>query len=324
MADLTRQLLAYAKGGRYMPEVLFLSASIQEALCLARKGKAADREVVLDIAQGLVPVFADAGQITQVFVNLFTNAFEAMEGEGGTLTVHAANVWREAWECSSLRHGHPAGKYVHVRISDTGPGIPPELHKKIFEPFFTTKFTGRGLGLAAAMGIIQNHQGCISVESEPGKGAAFHIYLPVVEEHAQEIKMESMQTAQFPMSNSILVVDDDSQIRELVESMLTQMGKQVYLAGSGVEALEVFKKKKNSIALAILDIQMPDMDGKALFWKLKALKPELKVLISSGYDKATALEGLDAGGPEGFIQKPYWIAALEEKVTELLHEPHPT
>jgi PAS domain S-box-containing protein len=181
MADMIRQLLAYAKSGRYQPETLFFGNLIRKALGLARQGKAAGCEVVLDLAQDLAPVFADAGQITQVFSNLFTNAFEAMEAKGGKLTVHASTVQRDAWECSSLLHEHPAGRYVYVRISDTGPGIPSELHKRIFEPFFTTKFMGRGLGLAAVMGIILNHDGCISVESEAGKGSVFQIYLPAAE-----------------------------------------------------------------------------------------------------------------------------------------------
>ncbi len=319
MAHLTRQLLAYAKGGRHLPENLFLGKLLEEALGLARKGKAADSEVVLDFAQDLAPVFADAGQITQVLINLFTNAFEAMEGGKGKLTVHALNVWRDAWECSSLRHEHPAGKYVHIRVADTGHGMPPGTQKRIFEPFFTTKFMGRGLGLAAAMGIIQNHNGCISVESEEGKGSVFHVYLPAAETPVIESGAGIVQA-----KNSILIVDDDPQIRALVVSMLEQMGKRTYAAGSGAEALEIFKKEQNTISLAILDIQMPDMDGKTLFRKLKALKPELKVLISSGYDETTALEGIGADGPEGFIQKPYWINVLEEKVKELLHGPRPS
>jgi signal transduction histidine kinase/CheY-like chemotaxis protein len=324
MAHLTRQLLAYAKGGRYLPEILFLGKPLEEALGLARKGKAADSEAVLDLAQDLAPVFADAGQITQVLINLFTNAFEAMEGGKGKLTVYALNVWRDAWECTSLRHEHPAGKYVHIRIADTGSGIPPGLHKRIFEPFYTTKFMGRGLGLAAAMGIVQNHNGCISVESEPGRGSVFHVYLPAAEAPVKESRAGIVQTKNTAMQNSILIVDDDPQIRALVESMLERMGKRTHAAGSGAEALEIFKREQNTIVLAILDIQMSGMDGKTLFRKLKELKPQLKVLISSGYDETAALEGLGADGPEGFIQKPYWINALEEKVKELLHGSRPS
>jgi PAS domain S-box-containing protein len=319
MADLTRQLLEYARVGSSKPEILAIGHSIEYALSLVRKGAFSGREATLGIAGDLWPVFADDGQIIQVLSNLFTNAFEAMEGRDGAIAVHASNVQRDPWKCSTLHHEHPAGSYVHISISDTGPGIPAALQLKIFEPFFSTKFLGRGLGLAAAVGIIQHHHGCISAESEEGKGAVFHIYLPAVPQMTREFassdsKQEQAQTTQ----NRVLIVDDDPQIRSLVESMLLQMGKYARAARSGAEAIEIFKQEKGSFGLAILDIQLPDMDGKKLFEKLKALNPGLKVLISSGYDEKTVLQGFGAGGPEGFIQKPYWIDTLEEKVNKIL------
>jgi two-component system sensor histidine kinase TtrS len=318
MAGLTRQLLAYVQSGRHEPEIFFLGGLIREALSQTRKGNARV-EVVADIAEDLGPVFADAGQICQGLVNVLTNAFEALDKKGGRLVVHASKVQRDAWECPSLRHEHPQGTYVFIRISDNGPGIPAALHKKIFEPFFTTKFMGRGLGLASAAGIFQLHKGCISLESEPGKGASFQIYLPVAERSADAGVAQSNQEGKAPFLNKVLIVDDDPRIQSLVESILLQMGKDVRTAGNGAEAIEIFKQEKGAFGLAILDIGLPDMDGKKLFQELKALSPGLKVLISSGYDEKTALAGFGAVGPEGFIQKPYWINTLEEKVNKILH-----
>lgn len=179
MADLTRQLLAYAKGGMYQPRAISLNNTIKEALNLTHKGKALGVEVIQDLADELGPVYADPSQMVQVFINLFSNAFEAMENTGGRLIIQSSNAPNKpAWVCPAFHHEHAAGDYVCIRISDTGKGISEDLIKKVFEPFVTTNFFGRGLGLAAVSGIIQNHGGCVTVESEAGKGATFQVFLP--------------------------------------------------------------------------------------------------------------------------------------------------
>lgn len=179
MADLTNQLLAYAKGGMYQPGKLSMNDAVKMALTMTQTDKYRHIETSLLLEEDLWPVHADREQIKQVMINLLTNAFEAMEHSGGCLTVQTLNEPdRPSWECVSFKHRHPAGDYVHVIVSDTGPGIPQEALQRIFEPFFTTKFIGRGLGLAAAAGIIQNHQGCISVRAGAECGAFFDLYLP--------------------------------------------------------------------------------------------------------------------------------------------------
>ncbi len=314
MADLTKQLLAYAKSGMHQPEIVSLNDAIKRALNLTHKGKAREIEVELDLAEGLWPVFVDPPQMDQVFINLFTNAFEAMERSGGCLTVYAENTVKEkAWECYPFNHEHQEGQYVHIRIADTGPGIAEELRSKIFEPFFTTKFLGRGLGLPAVAGILQKDNGCISVEGDLGKGTIFHLYLP----RAKEEEVTRKQRGK-PFAEKILVIDDEPQILLLLETMLTKMGYAVVLAANAKEGLDIFRRQRSSIKMAILDIQLPDMNGKKLFAELKSLEPNLKVLISSGYDEGTALEELGPISPEGFIQKPYLRAALEEKVKEIV------
>ncbi|MHB8882184.1 MAG: ATP-binding protein [Thermodesulfovibrionales bacterium] len=179
MADLTKQLLAYAKGGMYQPGKLSLNDAVKKALNMAHIEKYQHIETRLLLEEDLWPVFADREQVKQVMINLFTNAFEAMEYSGGCLTVRTINEPdRPSWECVSFKERHPAGDYVHVIVSDTGPGIPQEKLHRIFEPFFSTKFIGRGLGLAAVAGIIQNHHGCVSVRSGAETGTLFDIYLP--------------------------------------------------------------------------------------------------------------------------------------------------
>ena len=182
MSDLTTQLLAYAKGGTYKLEKLVPNALILQTLKFVHTGSASEIKIKHHLAKDLRPVVADPGQIKQMLINIFTNAFEAMEDEGGTLTVNSSNVDKKTdWECAFC-NVHPAGKYVMIDISNTGPGIPVEISKEIFEPFYTTKSLGRGLGLAAVAGIVQNHGGCVSFESS-SQGTTFYILLPMAKEN---------------------------------------------------------------------------------------------------------------------------------------------
>ncbi|MDH4233078.1 MAG: PAS domain-containing protein [Nitrospirota bacterium] len=314
MADLTNLLLAYAKTGFYRQETISVNQVIMDALELTHKGKALHVETRLDLADEIWPVYADKGQITQVFMNIFMNAFEAMEKKGGRLKVETRNIrFDDVWECSQFAEAHPAGDYVYARIEDTGVGMSEEIQKKVFEPFFSTKFLGRGLGLAAAAGIIQKHEGCISLESETGKGTAVHVYLPRTKGAAADEKTERKTEA-----DTILVVDDEPEILALLKEMMVRMGFNVETAASGQNALEIFRQGKEGIRAAVLDIQLPDLDGKKVFTEMKKLKPDLKVLISSGYDQKTALGELEGGEPDGFIQKPYGFAVLRKKIIEIL------
>ena len=181
MSDLTTQLLAYAKGGTYKLEQFVPNALILQTLKFVHTGSASKIKIVHHLAKDLWPVFADPGQMKQMLINIFTNAFEAMEDEGGTLTVNSSNIDKETdWECA-FNNVHPSGRYVSIDISNTGPGIPEEISEQIFEPFYTTRSLGRGLGLAAVACIVQNHGGCVSFESD-SKGTTFHILLPMAQE----------------------------------------------------------------------------------------------------------------------------------------------
>lgn len=316
MAHLTRQLLAYSKQGAYERTVLSLNGAISEALALTHKGPASAVEVALNFQQDLWPVFADPSQMGQLLVSLLTNAFEAMAAGGGRLTILTENIpEKAAWECS-LKHHHQGGDYVHLRLTDTGHGIPVEIQSRIFDPFFTTRFMGRGLGLASALGIVQNHGGCISFESAPGHGASFDVFLP---RHVAAPKdLAPRQQPQEPPARKILVVEDEPAVLALLQTLLEEIGFEPIPATSGAQALALFTPEWKNIALAILDVQMEGMDGKQLARELKTIDPDIKVLISSGYDEQTALSGLEHQYYDGFIHKPYWLNDLKVKLRSLL------
>jgi two-component system cell cycle sensor histidine kinase/response regulator CckA len=315
MSDLTNLLSAYAKTGFYQRETISVNKLITAALELIRKDVASVIEIKLNLSNDVWPVSADRGQINQAFTNIFVNAFEAMEKkEGGRLTVETKNIRIDkALECRPFAQEHPAGDYVYIRIEDTGMGMSEEIRKKVFEPFFSTKFLGRGLGLAAAAGIIHKHGGCISLESELDKGTVVHVYLPQAKG-----KAEAEKTERKIGTDTILVADDEPDILELLKEMIVRMGFNVMTAANGHTALDIFKEMNAAICIAILDIQMPDMDGKQIFLEMKQLKPDLKVLISSGYDQKTALTELGSNEPDGFIQKPYGFTALRKKIMEIM------
>ncbi len=317
MADLTRQMLAYAKGGKYQIKNVLLDSAIKKALELSYKDKAMATRTAINLPQDLWPVMADENQIIQAFVNLCKNAFEATEEHGGTLTISAKNLAsRPSWICS-FHHEHPAGDYVSISVSDTGDGIPPEIADKVFDPFVTTKFMGRGLGLSAVLGIVQNHGGCITFSSEAGKGATFHILIPRSE---KAIPAPSVKRASSDKSvrNCILIVDDEPDILKLLETVILRLGYAVIAADTGEKAIESFRSLSDRVVCVILDLQLPGISGKETLRALKKIKPDIKIIISTGYDQTTAMREISPTIPDGFIQKPYTMSVLKEALREVL------
>ena len=311
MAGLTRQLLDYSHQGTFEHRAVDLGRLVQEVLDVKWCTPPAGIEIIRSLAGDLWPIEADSGQLGHAVTDIITNAVEAVEKTGGRIEIRAENVTgRPAWDCPMSRH--PEGDYVHLSVSDTGAGVPPEMQKKIFEPFFTTKFLGRGLGLASALGIVQSHGGCLSVENR-GKGATFHVFLP------RHIPVSGTDTARPARSlGLVLVVDDEPEVLSLLKGMLTELGYEPLTAKNSSDALRIFTKRQDEIQLAVLDVQLTGPGGVELYGQMKAMRPKLKVLISSGYDESTALAGFGADRPDGFIQKPYWIETLRDKVTDVL------
>lgn len=313
MADLVRQMLAYAGQGACQPSNINLNDSIINALNMTHKGKYTNIQLDLDLEKEPWPVYADMSQMQHMMINLILNAFDAMADRGGILSIKTSNVKITGLQEYSPLHLHiPEGEYVMIRVSDNGPGIPRDIQKRVFEPFFTTKFMGRGLGLSAVAGIVKSHNGCITLESEEGKGTAFIIYLPRAV-RTETIKMSSEEVK----GRGILVVDDDTTILGLIEETLSGAGYRVFTASNGLKAIDMFKEIKDITDLAIVDIEMPEMDGRKLISELRDISRGLKVIVSSGYDRDTALSGIDPV-PDAFIQKPYRLSILLNEVIALL------
>ncbi len=315
-ADLTRQLLGFARGGKYEVKPTDLNELIKKESRMFGRTK---KEISIreKYEENLWPVEADRGQIQQVLLNLYVNAWQAMRG-GGNLYVETENVTLDDHYVKPFSVA--SGKYVKIHITDTGVGMDKATREKIFEPFFTTKGLGRGtgLGLASAYGIIKNHGGFINVYSEKGRGSTFSIYLPACEREIIELKEPIVETLMG--SETILFVDDEDIITEVAGDLLRMLGYKVLIAGNGKEAIRIYEEKKERIDLVILDMIMPDMSGGETYDRMKDINPEVKVLLSSGYSiNGQATEILDRGC-NGFIQKPFKVVELSQKLREILDE----
>jgi CheY-like chemotaxis protein len=257
-------------------------------------------------------VEADSGQLQQLTMNLVINGAEAIGGQARGTVVVTTRV--ERLSASQVRgefatEGLEAGAHVVLEVCDTGCGMDPETLARVFDPFFTTKFTGRGLGLAAALGIVRGHRGAIRVTSAPGQGSTFRVYLPAVPQPA-------MQEAAMPecvsggRTGTILVVDDEESVRSAVKNTLSRCGYELLLAGNGQEAVEIFRREAERITLVLLDLTMPQMGGEETLQHMKKLRPDVPVILSSGYDEAEALARFGSNGLAGFLQKPYTASRL--------------
>jgi len=315
MATLTKQLLAYARRGKYVVEKLFIEKIVEHVLRERFKDEADHIKVRMEYPDDVWPVKGDTNQLLLAIDNVCCNAAEAMQGKCGFLTVRISNeIKEECWQCRKQQL-HPAGSYVHVAISDSGGGIASKDIDRVGEPFYTTKFMGRGLGLAAATGILRNHGGCLSLESDEGKGTIVHLYLPrMVDE--KEIKQRQHGTA----GKKILVVDDEPPILDFVRDGLEMQGYDVLIATTGLEALDIICRQGVAIALVLLDVLLPGMDGKEVYRRAKAIFPALPIVLSSGYDRQTALAEFSLRNEDGFLQKPYTFKKLIEKVEQCLQD----
>jgi CheY-like chemotaxis protein len=307
--DLTRQLLAFARKGEYNPVALNINDSIIDGVKMSEHIFEKNINVRYDFAVQIKNIIADENQIRQVITNLIINAKDAMP-DGGDLTFKTENVFIDQ-ESANKYPDFKTGNYVKISVTDTGCGFPWELREKIFEPFFTTKEVGKGtgLGLASIYGTIKHHHGHITVDSEINKGTTFTIYLPASERIIieKEVKEEI-----YRGSGTILYADDEEHIRNLVKAQLESIGYKVLLAEDGIEALEIYRDKKNSIDLVILDLVMPKCGGKQALNKLIKQYPEIKIIMTSGYTMEEQAGELLKIGAKGFVQKPFKISSLSK------------
>ena len=313
-ARLTSQLLGYARKGRYEVKPLDLNrlaGDICDTFARTRKAIVITRK----FSDGLSPVEADEGQVEQVLLNLLVNSSQAMP-KGGRIDIETENATHD--DIDNIGFAVKPGKYVCIRISDTGAGMNEETVKHIFEPFFTTKEMGRGtgLGLASSYGIIKGHGGYVTVHSSPGQGASFSVYLPVTVKNVVE-KAPNVEAAVKGIE-TILFVDDEEIVLDVGTRIIEKLGYKVIPCASAKEAVSLYRKNRSDIQMVILDIIMPEMSGDEVFDKLKEINPDVKVLLSSGYSIDGQARGILDKGCDGFIQKPFSIGELSEKIRKIM------
>jgi len=315
-ADLTRQLLGFARGGKYEVRSTDLNKLIKKENGMIGRTR---KEITIrgTYEKNLWSVEVDKGQVQQVLLNLYVNALQAMPVRGD-LYIKTQNVTVD--ENYTKPYQVEPGKYVQISVTDTGVGMDKATQDRMFDPFFTTKKMGRGtgLGLASAYGIIKNHGGFINVYSEKGHGTTFNIYLPASE---KEVIEEKESTGDILMgSETLLFIDDEDMIIEIAEDMLGLLGYKVLAARSGKEAIEIYQKNKEQIDIVVLDMVMPDMNGGETYDRIKDINPDVKTLLSSGYSiNGQATEILNRGC-NGFIQKPFKMKELSQKLKGILDE----
>ncbi|MFC1814334.1 ATP-binding protein [Thermodesulfobacteriota bacterium] len=313
-SDITRQLLGYTKKGKFEVKPISLNQSIKETSETFGEAKK-HISVHIELADDLFGINADQGQIEQTLLNLYLNAADAMPG-GGDLCVKTMNVTHK--EITNKPYSPVPGKYVFLQVTDTGSGIDKEILKRIFEPFVTTKTMGRGtgLGLASVYGIIKGHGGYIDVESEKHQGTTFNIYLPASD---KEVEKQVAAPTQIVKGNeTILLVDDEELVIEVVAEMLKNLGYSVLEAKNGNEAVKIYRENKERIDLVIIDMIMPGMDGGKVFDRIKEINKNVKTLLSSGYCFDSQDKSILESGCSDFINKPFNSIALSQSLRTIL------
>ena len=319
-AELTQQMLAYSGRGTFEVRPLDLSRLVEEIAHLLEVAISKKVRISYHFGANLPAIEADATQVRQLAMNLITNASEAIGDENGTITVTTGVMQAERAYLSEtyLDEELPEGWYDYLEVSDTGCGLDKETQAKIFDPFFTTKFTGRGLGLASALGIVRGHRGAIKVYSEPGRGTTFKVLFPISAQAAREITVPAISVEGWRGQGTILVVDDEEEVRVVTRSMLEEFGFTALLAADGRQGVELFRQHAGEIAAVLLDLTMPGLSGEETLQQLLQIQPEVRVILTSGYNELEATRRFAGQGIASFIQKPYQTLVLVQKMREVL------
>ncbi|MGZ8473645.1 MAG: hybrid sensor histidine kinase/response regulator [Candidatus Deferrimicrobiaceae bacterium] len=320
-ADLCRQMLAYAGKSSFALERVGLRELVEEMAHLLKTAISKKAILNLNLERGLPPIQADPSQIRQVVMNLMINASEAIGERSGVITVSvgATRCDEEYLRKTELRDDLAPGLYVHLEVTDTGSGMEAETRARIFDPFFSTKFTGRGLGLAAVLGIVRAHKGALKVYSELGKGTTFKILFPAMEETGKEARTDdSSPLADWRGTGTILLVDDEESLIALGARMLEHLGFTVLTAADGLQAVDVYRERGKEIDLVLMDLTMPHMDGAEAFGELRRLNPDVRVVLASGYSHEDVASRFAGKGLSGVLQKPYTLLKMREALARLL------
>jgi PAS domain S-box-containing protein len=315
-AELTRQMLAYSGRGKFVVEPLSLSHIVDEMTQLLRRVISKRARLSLHVRDDMPQIVADATQVRQVVMNLITNASDALLGEPGLVTVRTGTIQADARMLAGtyLNEELSAGEYAYLEVTDSGVGMDAETRARIFEPFFTTKFSGRGLGLAAVLGIVRSHKGAIDVTSEPGCGTTFRVLFPAAAATTEAPAIRRIAPAEWRGSGLALVVDDEDAVRSVARHVFERSGFSTVEAGSGEEALAICATRHRALRVVLLDLTMPGISGEATLCELQRQWPFLPVIVSSGFmpDDNSALAHVP------FLAKPYRPSELVDIVRRLL------
>jgi CheY-like chemotaxis protein len=302
---MVRQMLAYAGKGRFVVQRLDVSAQIADIVPLIRTSLASSVQLELHLAKDLPAVESDASQIQQLIMNLATNAGEAIESHG-TVTI-----------TTSARRPDPEHQVV-IEVKDTGCGMDEATRARIFDPFFTTKFTGRGLGLAAVLGIIRSYNGSISVESTPGGGSTFTVVLPATGSDVEPAQRGPQ--LELRGTGHVLVVDDEDLVRSMARAALERCGYTVEVAADGLLAVQAVSARPAYFDVVLLDLTMPAMSGDEALKEIHAIRSDIPVILSSGLSDSEALRRFEHRGLAGVLQKPYTASVLAHKVKQAIDQ----
>jgi nitrogen-specific signal transduction histidine kinase/CheY-like chemotaxis protein len=319
-AELINQMLAYSGKGRFTLQAVDLSRVAEEIANLLRTVIPKKTEMQFNLESDLPAIEADPAQVRRIAMNLITNAAEAIGEGGGTIELSTGVMHADRTYLSGTYFDDhlPAGRYVYLEVSDTGCGMSLETQAKIFDPFFTTKFTGRGLGLAAVIGIVRAHQGALKVSSQPGLGSTFRLLFPGTDK-TEKVRAEVPAGVRAGQSRgTILVVDDESGMRNLAGAILENSGFTVLTACDGGDAIRVFRLHAGEVVAIVLDLTMPVMNGEEAAVELRRIRAGVPIILSSGYSEQEVVARFAGKGLAGFLQKPYEPAELTEALQKAL------
>jgi PAS domain S-box-containing protein len=319
-ADLCKQMLAYSGRGHFVVQTLDLGELVEQTAQMLKISISKKAVVRFRLKQGLPPVKVDATQLRQVIMNLVINASEAIGDTSGVIGISTGltHVDRDYLHGTLMGPDLPAGDYVFLEVSDSGCGMSAETRTRIFDPFFTTKFTGRGLGLAAVLGIVRGHQGAMMVDSAPCRGTTFKLLFPAATGARETAKAPQEASPAWQGKGTVLVVDDEETMRSTIARMMPLMGFDHVLAADGREAVEIFRANPAQFTLVLLDLTMPHMDGEQTFFELRRLRPDVRVVLMSGFNAHEALVRFKGKGLASFLQKPFTIASLRTTIHAVL------
>lgn len=319
-ADLCRQMLAYSGKGKFIIKPVNLSELVENMGKLIDVSLAKNIVVKYHLNEQTPCIDADIAQMQQVILNLITNASEAIEGKSGVISLATGimQVGSDYLNGCFGDHRLEPGRYVFLEVSDNGCGMDAETQKKIFDPFFTTKFAGRGLGMSAMLGIVKGHHGGLRIYSEPGQGTTIKIAFPLSGEQSDRLESQELPDKPWKSIGLALVIDDEETVREVATLMLEDFGLQVITACDGMEGVERFREYQHEVAVVLMDMTMPKMDGQSCFRALREINPDVRVILSSGYNEQEATSRFVGKGLAGFVQKPYSANQLAETLQAVL------